>query len=115
MKAYIVEAANGPFREVEMPTPTPRHGQVLVKIYASGINPLDTKIRAGAAEHARQPLPSVLGLDMAGVVEAVGPGVTTFRAGDEVFGMIGGVGGLQGTLAEFIVADAALLALKPGT
>ena len=115
MKAYIVEAANGPFREVEIPTPAPGHGEVLVKICASGINPLDIKIRAGAAEHAKQPLPAVLGLDMAGVVDAVGPGVTTFRTGDEVFGMIGGVGGLQGTLAEFIVADAALLAPKPRT
>lgn len=113
MKAYVVETASGPFREVEMPTPTPTHGQVLVKINASGINPLDTKIRAGEGKHARQPLPAVLGLDMAGTVESVGPGVTAFRAGDEVFGMVGGVGGLQGTLAEYVAADAALLAAKP--
>jgi NADPH:quinone reductase-like Zn-dependent oxidoreductase len=115
MNAYIVDTANGPFREVEMPTPTPAHGQVLVRICASGINPLDAKIRAGEAAHARQPLPAVLGLDMAGIVETAGPGVTAFRPGDEVFGMVGGVGGLQGTLAEFIAADAALLATKPGT
>lgn len=113
MKVYVVETANGPFREVEIPMPLPTHGQVLVKIGASGINPLDTKIRAGEAAHAKQPLPAVLGLDMAGIVDAVGPGVTAFHPGDEVFGMVGGVGGLQGTLAEFILADAALLALKP--
>lgn len=113
MKAYVVEAADGPFREVEMPTPTPAHGQVVVKIRASGVNPLDTKIRAGLAEHAKQPLPAVLGLDMAGVVDSIGPDVTAFRAGDEVYGMVGGVGGLQGALAEFIAADAALLAPKP--
>jgi NADPH:quinone reductase len=113
MKAYVVETASGPFREVEMQTPLPMHGQVLVKILASGMNPLDTKIRAGEAAHAKQPLPAVLGLDMAGVVETVGPGVTAFRPGDEVFGMVGGVGGLQGTLAEFVAADAALLAPKP--
>jgi len=113
MKAYVVAAANGPFSEVEMPTPLPAQGQVLVRICASGINPLDTKIRAGAGGHANQPLPAVLGLDMAGVVDAVGAGVTAFRPGDEVFGMVGGVGGLQGTLAEFVSADAALLALKP--
>lgn len=113
MKAYVVEVANGPFREVEIATPLPMGGQVLVKICASGINPLDTKIRAGEAGHAKQPLPAVLGLDMAGIVEAVGPGVTAFQSGDEVFGMVGGVGGLQGTLAEFIVADAALLGPKP--
>jgi NADPH:quinone reductase len=55
----------------------------------------------------------VLGLDMASVVEEVGPGVKTFRPGDEVYGMVGGVGGLQGTLAEFVAANADLIALKP--
>jgi NADPH:quinone reductase-like Zn-dependent oxidoreductase len=76
---------------------------------------LDTKIRAGKAEHAKQPLPAVLGLDMAGVVEEVGEAVTGFSAGDEVYGMVGGVGGLQGTLADLVVADAVLIALKPKT
>jgi NADPH:quinone reductase-like Zn-dependent oxidoreductase len=51
-------------------------------------------------------------MDMAGVVEAVGPGVTTFHTGDEVYGMVGGIGGLQGTLAEFVAVDADLLAIK---
>jgi NADPH:quinone reductase-like Zn-dependent oxidoreductase len=55
----------------------------------------------------------VLGLDMAGTIEEVGPGVSAFRRGDEVYGMVGGVAGLQGTLAEYVVADADLLALKP--
>ena len=77
------------------------------------MNPLDTKIRAGAAEHARQPLPAVLCVDMAGTVEEIGPGVAAFKAGDEVYGMVGGVGGLQGTLAEFVTVDADLLAHKP--
>jgi NADPH:quinone reductase len=113
MKAFVVETAHGAFHEVEIPTPRPDHNQVLVKIHASGVNPLDTKIRAGEAAHARQPLPAVLGLDMAGVVEAVGAGVTAFQPGDEVYGMVGGVGGLQGTLAEFVAADAALVAHKP--
>ena len=113
MKAYVVEKANGPFREVEMAKPQPSHDQVLIKVHACGVNPLDIKIRAGEAAHAKQPLPQVLGLDMAGVVEAVGAGVTAFLPGDEVFGMVGGVGGLQGTLAEFVAADAALLAHKP--
>ena len=88
---------------------------MLVRIHASGVNPLDTKIRAGKAEHAKQPLPAVLGLDMAGTVEEVGPGVTAFRPGDDVYGMVGGVGGLQGTLAEYVAASADLLALKPKT
>ncbi len=77
------------------------------------MNPLDIKIRGGKAAHAKQPLPAVLGLDMAGTVEEIGPGVTAFRPGDEVYGAVGGVGGLQGTLAEVIAADADLLAHKP--
>jgi NADPH:quinone reductase len=91
----------------------PTSGQVLVRVQASGVNPLDTKIRAGKADHAKQPLPAVLGLDMAGVVEEVGAGVSALRPGDEVYGMVGGVGGLQGTLAEYVVANADLVALKP--
>jgi NADPH:quinone reductase len=91
----------------------PGTGEVLVRVKASGVNPLDTKIRAGAAGHARHPLPAILGVDLAGVVEAVGPGVSGFRPGDEVYGMTGGVGGIQGSLAEYAAVDADLLALKP--
>jgi NADPH:quinone reductase-like Zn-dependent oxidoreductase len=113
MRAYVVEHPEGAFTQVDLPRPVPSANQVLVRIHASGVNPLDTKIRAGKAAHAKHPLPAVLGLDMAGVVEEVGPNVTAFRPGDEVYGMVGGVGGLQGTLAEFVVANADLLALKP--
>jgi NADPH:quinone reductase len=113
MYAYVVEKANGPFVHQDLPKPSPGKGQVLVRIHASGINPLDTKIYAGRADHAKQPLPAVLGLDMAGVVEDVGPGVDEFEPGEEVYGMVAGVGGLPGTLAEYVVADAALLAIKP--
>jgi len=112
-KAWLVESPDGEFVEGEFPLPVLGASQVLVRIAASGVNPLDTKIRAGKAAHARQPLPAVLGLDMAGTVEAVGTGVTAFKAGDEVYGMVGGVGGLQGTLAELISVDADLLAHKP--
>lgn len=111
--AWLVETPGGAFKRVKLPRPTPAANQVLVRISASGVNPLDTKIRAGKAAHARQPLPAVLGLDMAGTVEEVGPGVTAFRPADEVYGMVGGVGGLQGALAQFIAADADLLAHKP--
>lgn len=113
MQAYIVDEPGGVFRKIDLPIPTLKPNHVLVRILASGINPLDTKIRAGKAAHAQQPLPAVLGLDMAGIVEEVAPGVTAFKPGDEVFGMVGGVGGLQGTLAEFVSADANLLARKP--
>ena len=113
MKAAVVDAANSPFRIAQVTRPTAQAGQVLVRITASGVNPLDTKIRAGSAPHAQQPLPAILGIDLAGGVEATGPGVTEFRPGDEVFGMTGGVGGLQGSLAEFAGVDARLLARKP--
>ena len=112
-KGWRVEVSGGGFCETDIPRAKPGANQVLVRIAASGVNPLDTKIRAGEAAHARQPLPAVLGLDMAGTLEEVGPGVTAFRPGDTVYGMVGGVGGLQGTLAQFIVADADLLAHKP--
>jgi len=113
MQAYIVDEPGADFRKVDLPRPALKVNHVLVRVQASGVNPLDTKIRAGKAAHARQPLPAVLGLDMAGIVEEAGPGVTTFRAGDEVYGMVGGVGGLPGTLAEFVAVDADLLARKP--
>lgn len=113
MQALFIERENGPFVQREVPIPQVGAGQVLVKIAASGVNPLDIKIRAGKAEHARHPIPAILGIDMAGTVVAIGPEVDQFQPGDEVFGMIGGVGGLQGSLAEFAAVDAALLAHKP--
>lgn len=113
MRAAILETHAAPFRLAHISRPVPAPGEVLVRIKGSGINPLDLKIHAGAAAHARHPLPAVLGIDLAGVVEAVGDGVTTFRPGDEVYGMTGGVGGIQGSLAEFASVDAALIAPKP--
>lgn len=113
MQAAIAEAPGAPFRITTLARPEPRPGEVLVRIAASGTNPLDAKIRAAAAPHARHALPAILGLDMAGTVEAVGEGVTRLLVGDEVYGMTGGVGGVQGSLAEFAAVDADLLARKP--
>jgi NADPH:quinone reductase-like Zn-dependent oxidoreductase len=113
MRALVLETANAPFVLRQIPRPVAGAGQVLVEIAASGVNPLDTKIRAGAAAHAKHPLPAILGMDLAGTVRAVGAGVERFRVGDEVYGLTGGVAGLQGSLAEFAAVDADLLALKP--
>jgi NADPH2:quinone reductase len=113
MKAAVLDHHGALFRIVPVARPTPGPGAVLVRIKSSAVNPLDLKIRAGEAAHARQPLPAILGIDLAGVVEAVGSGVTAFRRGDEVYGMTGGVGGLQGSLAEYAAIDADLLAPKP--
>lgn len=113
MRAAVLEHSGSPMRIVTMPVPTPGPGEALVRIRAVGLNPLDTKIRAGLAMHARHPLPAVLGIDMVGDVVALGQGVDHFDVGDEVFGMTGGVGGVQGALAEYAAVDTRLLARKP--
>jgi NADPH:quinone reductase len=113
MRALIVDAANAPFRLTEMPKPVAGAGQILIRIKASGVNPLDAKIRSGNAGHARQPLPAVLGMDLAGIVEALGEGVTGFKVGDQVYGMATGIGGAQGSLAQYAAVDADFMALKP--
>ena len=116
MRTMILEEFGGTLVPVETDRPRAAAGQVLVRVSASGVNPLDTKIRAGRAAHTRTVLPAVLGLDLAGVVEEVGVGVTTaFVPGDEVYGLTGGVGDLPGSLAEFVAVDALLLARKPVT
>ena len=113
MKALVLENHGTEFRLAQMPRPVAAEGQVLVRVKASGVNPLDTKIRVGTAAHARHPLPAILGIDLAGIVEDVAAGVSGFRRGDEVYGMTGGVAGVQGSLAEFAAVDARLLAIKP--
>lgn len=113
MHALVLESAHGALTPRLLPRPLPEAGQVLVRIQASSVNPLDTKIRAGDAEHAQQPLPAILGMDLAGVVDDVGLGVSRFKVGDEVYGFTGGIGGLQGSLAQYAAVDARLIARKP--
>lgn len=114
MRALIVDSANGPLRLASIARPVPGVGQVLVRIKASGVNPLDGKIRSGQAAHARQSLPAILGIDLAGTVAALGDGVSGWLPGDEVYAMATGIGGTQGSLAEYAAVDARLLARKPG-
>ncbi|TNC72698.1 zinc-dependent alcohol dehydrogenase family protein [Janthinobacterium lividum] len=113
MQALVLTTFAAPMTIAHLPVPQPGPGRVLVRIAASGVNPLDTKIAAGAAPHARPRLPAILGIDVAGTVAAVGDGVTTFHIGETVYGMAGGIGGIQGSLAEYGVFDAALLAPVP--
>lgn len=114
MKALVLNKFNTPFQFTDIPKPVAKQGEVLVKIIASAVNPLDLKIKQGQAAHAQTKMPgAILGLDMAGVVEAIGEGVDNFAIGDEVYGMVGGIAGVQGTLAEYAAVDADLLALKP--
>lgn len=115
MQAVLLNAYASPLALADIATPVAGPGQVLVRIHASGVNPLDTKIAAGKAAHAQAQLPAVPGIDMAGVVEAVGAGVAGFKRGDAVFGMTGGVGGVQGSLAQYAAVDADLLAHQAAT
>lgn len=115
MRAVVLRAYETPPLLQEVARPEAGTGQVLVRIHASGVNPIDTKIIAGKAAHARPVLPAILGIDLAGVVHGVGAGVTAFQPGDEVYGMTGGIGGVPGSLAEFAAVDADLLARKPRT
>lgn len=94
----------------DVPVPDPGAGQVLVRVRAAGINPGEAKIREGLL-HAMWPatFPSGQGSDLAGVVDRVGPGVTTAAAGDEVIGWVD----TRSAQAEYAVVDADNLASKP--
>ncbi|WP_306591270.1 zinc-dependent alcohol dehydrogenase family protein [Geothrix sp. 21YS21S-4] len=113
MRAQVLTEFGGPERlELrDVPRPEVRPGTVLVRIAAAAVNQVDLKIREGLP--IGPALPAILGADLAGTVEAVGDGVTDLRPGDEVYGCAGGVRGHGGTLAEWIVADARLVAPKP--
>jgi len=115
MKAMIVKSygSEDVFEAAEIEKPVVKSGHVLVKIAATSVNTVDTMIRSLGADLPIAPaLPAVLGMDFAGVVEAVGEGVSHYSVGDEVYGCAGGLADLQGTLAEYIVADARLMAHK---
>jgi len=106
MKAAFIETTGGPevIRVGELPTPSPGQGEVLVRIAASSLNPIDLYIRAG---NVAMPLPRpfIPGCDLAGTVEAVGPGVRRFKVGDRVWGSNQGLLGRQGTLAEYAAVN----------
>ncbi len=121
MKAQVIEQFGEPgvFKEMDLPRPEVIPGHVLIRVLASSVNPIDFIIRRGIfqvsafKEVVVPAFPAVLHGDVAGVIEEVGEGVTAFNPGDEVYACAGGVKGLGGALAEFMLADADLVALKP--
>ncbi len=116
MKTMILNAYgdNAEFRLTELPRPDVEAGHVIVRVCATSVNTVDTMIRQMGKDLPLSPdLPAVLGMDFAGTVEAVGEGVTQFAPGDEVYGCAGGLADLQGALAEYMLADARLIAHKP--
>jgi len=102
MKAAYYERTGPPevIQFGKLPTPTPKPGEVLVRIGAAALNPIDTYIRSGAVP-TKLSFPFVPGCDLAGTVEQVGPGVVRFKKGDRVWGSNQGLLGRQGTFAEF--------------
>ena len=89
MKVVVIRAYGGPeeLKCEEHPDPVLGPGEVLVRVAATSVNPFDWKIRSGAFKDIIPPtFPAILGVDVAGIVEAVGPGVQSFAPGDSVFG-----------------------------
>src|SRR4029079_11746205 len=88
----------------ELPTPEPTGSQVLVRVKAAALNPIDTYIRSGMVK-MDLPRPFIPGGDFAGVVEKLGPDAKRFRVGDRVWGSNQGRHGRQGTFAEYAAVD----------
>lgn len=115
MKAQIINAFGDPsvFSMIELPLPTLKPGHVLIKVHATSVNPIDCKVRSGAVSGIAPLFPAILHGDVSGTIEAVGEGVHHFKKGDEIFGCAGGFRDLGGALAEYMLADAKLIAKKP--
>ncbi|MGY3643909.1 zinc-dependent alcohol dehydrogenase family protein [Pseudomonas sp. PK-RTE-24] len=115
MKAMILKSFGGPdsFELSEVPKPVPQAGQVLVRVHATSINPLDYQVRRGDYPDL-VPLPAITGHDVSGVVESIGPGVSAFAPGDEVWYTPQIFDG-QGSYAEYHVAAESIIARKPAS
>jgi NADPH:quinone reductase-like Zn-dependent oxidoreductase len=104
MRAFVLSCYGGPecTALIDVPQPSPRPGEFLVRVHAAGLNPVDFKTRAGALNIIhRYPLPIVIGNELSGVVEAVGPGVTRFAKGDRVLARVDRR--VMGAFAEYAV------------
>ena len=114
MKAIVIHETGGPevlkVENIATPAVT-RPGDVLVKLKAAGINPVDTKLRKGM--YPIQHFPAILGCDGAGIVEDTGKDVSSFKKGDAVYFFHGGIGTGPGNYAEYIVLDQRFIARKP--
>lgn len=115
MKAQIIEKFGKAteFKVLDLPIPEVIPHHVLIRVLATSVNPVDYKIRGGIVPDIAPDFPAVLHGDVAGIIEKVGEDVNNFQPGDEVYGCAGGVKGMGGALAEYMLADAALIAKKP--
>lgn len=114
MKAMIIKeiGSTDVFQLAEKAKPVAKVGHMVVEVKATSVNPIDTMLRSIELPWSAN-LPEILHGDVAGTVCEVGEGVTGFNVGDEVYGMAGGINGVDGALAEFMLVDALLMAKKP--
>lgn len=115
MRAMTISefGATDVFQLTTLPLPQVKPGHVLIKVMATSVNPLDYKLRQGLLPTLITEFPMVLHGDVAGVITEVAGDVKDFVVGDEVYGCVGGLLGLSGALAEYVLADTALIARKP--
>lgn len=107
MRAIAIDSFGAPAHLRELPTPQPGAREILVRLYAAGVNPYDWKIRGGVLKDVLpHEFPLILGFDGAGIVEQVGSQVTEFHAGDEVFGLFWPPVLHFGTYADYLVVPA---------
>jgi NADPH2:quinone reductase len=106
MKAAYLETPGAPdvLQYGDLPTPEPKAGEIRIRVGVAALNPIDTYIRAGVVAMAL-PKPFITGSDVAGTVDAVGPGVKRFQVGERVWGSNQGLLGRQGACAEFVCAS----------
>jgi NADPH:quinone reductase len=115
VKAIVLHAPGNPdmLQIQQIPEPTIRRDtELLVRLKAAGVNPIDTKLRQRGTFYPEQ-MPAILGCDGAGIVEAIGAGVQDFRVGDRVYFCHGGLGGHPGTYAEYATIDEKFVAPMP--
>ncbi|NNM82402.1 MAG: zinc-dependent alcohol dehydrogenase family protein [Burkholderiales bacterium] len=111
MKAMLMHEAGSPMLLSDVPKPHPGARDLLVRLHAAGVNPVDTKLRKRGT-YFPEKLPCILGLDGAGVVESVGASVKRFRPGDEVFFLNGEIGDEPGNYAEYALVREDYVAKK---
>ena len=116
MKAMVIKGlgSSDVFHLEERANPVVKPGHMVIQVKATSVNPLDTMLRSTQTPWSEN-LPDILHGDVAGIVTEVGPGVSGFNVGDQVYGCAGGIAGIDGALAEYMLVDASLMAIKPKT
>ncbi|STY28647.1 Quinone oxidoreductase (NADPH:quinone reductase) [Legionella wadsworthii] len=115
MKAQAISSFgdSSVFKTIKISKPKIKPGYVLIRVVATSVNPVDCKVRSGKYGQIAPAFPAILHGDVAGVIEDIGQDVSGFAVGDEVYGCAGGFLGENGALAEYMLADAQLIAKKP--